>query len=62
MVHRFAGGKIYSWENEACEWKKENRKNVKKYNNNIATYLPDTYVHDYVINGECRMGKISFNL
>lgn len=38
----------------------------KKKNKSIiiifATYLPDTYVHDYVINGECRMGKISFNL
>lgn len=42
--------------------KRKQKKNVKKYNNNIATYLPDTYVQNYVINGECRMGKISFNL
>lgn len=51
-------GKFIHGKMELVNGKKKN----KKYNNNIATYLPDTYVHDYVINGECRMGKISFNL
>ena len=61
VVHGFAGGKIYSWENGACEWEKE-KIYIKSIIIIFATYLPDTYVHDYVINGECRVGKISFNL
>lgn len=61
VVHGFLQeGKFIHGKMKLVNGKK--KKQAKKKERNIiiifATYLPDTYVHDYVINGECRMGKI----